>query len=201
MHSQMHSQTLQALRSEIEAVTTLQMAFNRIGLSVEPDALALWAGPRPEDVGDVAADDGSFPREVVSQLRAQAGAALAGRYLEVEKLVLGRAALENVLRSTLAMGTGGAATPEGPPAADVLSALVRSGSLRQDWVRAAAAQAARVLAEAAQAPKRALRKKKSPKKAAPAKKKIATKTRARVAKRKSKTGSAKAKPPVKPKKK
>ena len=56
----MHSQTLQALRGEIEAVATLQLALNRIALSVDDDALNAWSGPRPEDVDDFAADDGSF---------------------------------------------------------------------------------------------------------------------------------------------
>jgi len=88
MHSQLNSQTLQALRSEIEAVTTLQLALNRIALSVEADSLSVWDGPRPEDVDDVAADDGSFSREAVSELRTKAGTALAERYKEVERVVL-----------------------------------------------------------------------------------------------------------------
>ena len=40
----MHSQTLQALRAEIEAVTTLQHAMNRIAQSIDPDAVSLWEG-------------------------------------------------------------------------------------------------------------------------------------------------------------
>ena len=145
MHSQMHSQTLQALRAEIEAVTTLQLALNRIALSVEPDSVSVWDGPRPEDVDDVAADDGSFSREAVSELRSKAGAALAERYKEVERVVMGRAALESLVRSTLGTGTGGVIATDGPPAPDVLSALARSGALRLDWAQEAAAQVRSVL--------------------------------------------------------
>jgi hypothetical protein len=145
MHSQMHSQTLQALRAEIEAVTTLQLALNRIALSVEPDSVSVWEGPRPEDVDDVAADDGSFSREAVSELRSKAGAALAERYKEVERVVMGRAALESLMRSTLGTGTGGVIATDGPPAPDVLSALARSGALRLDWAQEAAAQVRSVL--------------------------------------------------------
>jgi outer membrane biosynthesis protein TonB len=141
----MHSQTLQALRAEIEAVTTLQLAFNRIAQTVDPEALSTWDGPRPEDVDDAAGDDGSFSREVVTELRAKAGAALGERYREVERVVAGRAALESLLRSTLATGTGGAAVHEGPPPADMLSALARSGALRVDWAAAAAVQVRDVL--------------------------------------------------------
>jgi len=126
----MHSQTLQALRAEIEAVTTLQHAMNRIAQTIDPDALSLWEGPRAEDVDDVAADDGSFSREAVTELRAKAGAALAERYREVERTITGRAALEALLRNTLHVGSGGVISPDGPPPGDVLSALTRSGALR-----------------------------------------------------------------------
>ena len=40
MHSQMHSQTLQALRGEIEAITTLQLATAQI----------IWPAGRPHAV-------------------------------------------------------------------------------------------------------------------------------------------------------
>lgn len=141
----MHSQTIQALRAEIEAVTTLQVAFNRIAHSVDPDALSTWDGPRPEDVDDAVGDDGSFSREVVTELRAKAGAALGDRYKEVERVVLGRAALESLLRNTLSTGTGGVVAHEGPPPAEVLNALARSGALRVDWAAAAATQVKEVL--------------------------------------------------------
>jgi hypothetical protein len=145
MHSQMHSQTLQALRGEIEAVTTLQLALNRIALTVDDNSLTVWDGPRPEDVDDVAADDGSFSREAVVDLRAKAGEALSRRYKEVERLILGRAALESLVRSTISTGTGGVVNTDGPPASEVLSALARSGALRLDWAQEAAAQVREVL--------------------------------------------------------
>ena len=110
MHSQMHSQTLQALRAEIEAITTLQLALNRIALTVDDNSLTVWDGPRPEDMDDIAGDDGSFSRESVMDLRTQAGDALARRYVEVERVILGRAALESLVRSALATGTGGVIT-------------------------------------------------------------------------------------------
>lgn len=152
MHSQMHSQTLQALRAEIEAVTTLQLALNRIALTVDDNSLSVWDGPRPEDVDDVAADDGTFSREAVTELRKKAGEALARRYTEVERVVLGRAALESLVRSTLATGTGGVIAAEGPPVNEVLSALARSGALRLDWAQEAAAQVRGVLDAKAEAP-------------------------------------------------
>lgn len=208
MHSQMHSETLQALRAEIEAVATLQLALNRIALSVEPDSLSVWEGPRPEDVDDVAADDGSFTRESVSELRSKAGVALAQRYREVERVVLGRAALESLVRSTLATGTGGVVSNEGPPPADVLSALARSGALRLDWAQSAATQVRDVLENRVpQAPARAVAvvqkpkavtKKRKPaartatKKKAPAR--VAAKKKPRVVKAKKKPAPSKKKP-------
>lgn len=181
MHSQLNSQTLQALRSEIEAVTTLQLALNRIALSVEADSLSVWDGPRPEDVDDVAADDGSFSREAVSELRTKAGAALAERYKEVERVVLGRAALDSLVRSTLQVGTGGVIAAEGPPPADVLSALARSGALRLDWAQEAAAQVRAVLE--AQVKKPAAGKKPKKKAAAAKKKPVAAKKKPVAAKK------------------
>lgn len=135
----MHSEALQALRAEIEAVTTLQHALNRIAQAVDPDALSLWEGPRAEDVDDAADDDGAFSREAVIELRTKAGAALADRFREVERTILGRAALEALLRATLHTGTGGVITNDGPPPAEVLNALARSGALRVDWATEAAA--------------------------------------------------------------
>ncbi|MDP3151841.1 MAG: hypothetical protein Q8N23_04190 [Archangium sp.] len=141
----MHSQTLQALRAEIEAITTLQLALNRIALTVDDNSLSVWDGPRPEDVDDIAADDGSFTRESVMEVRARAGEALARRYAEVERVIMGRAALESLVRSTLSIGTGGVITAEGPPPSQVLGALARSGALRLDWAQEASAQVRDVL--------------------------------------------------------
>ncbi len=152
----MNSETLQALRAEIEAVATLQLALNRIALSVDENALSIWEGPRPEDVDDVAADDGSFSRQSVMELRGKAADALAMRYREVEAVVLGRAALEALLRDTLHTGSGGVIAADGPPPDHVLRALARSGALRLDWAQAAAGHVREVLearAEAAAAPR------------------------------------------------
>lgn len=216
----MHSQTLQALRGEIEAVTTLQLALNRIALSVDDSSLSVWDGPRTEDVDDVAADDGSFSREAVTELRAKAAASLARRYQEVERVVLGRAALESLVRSALNIGTGGVISHEGPPPADVLSALTRSGALRLDWAQGAAAQVREVLdaheraapaprptvpARPRAAPAAALKKKPAKKAAAPKKKPAPKKTAAKkpAAKKKKpakKAAAPKKKPPAKKKK-
>lgn len=153
MQTQMN-QTVQALRSEIEAVTTLQLALNRIALSVDDNALTTWEGPRPEDVDDVAGDDGSFSREAVLDLRNKAGEALSRRYAEVERVIMGRAALESLARSALHTGTGGVITNDGGPApTQVLSALARSGAIRLDWAQEAAAQVREVLDAKAGTPK------------------------------------------------
>lgn len=203
MHSQMHSQTLQALRAEIEAVTTLQLALNRIALTVDDNSLTVWDGPRPEDVDDVAADDGTFSREAVTELRRKAGEALARRYTEVERVVLGRAALESLVRSTLATGTGGVIAAEGPPVNEVLSALARSGALRLDWAQEAAAQVRGVLDAKAEAPvaarKKPAAKKPVKKPAKKASKKPAAKKK--PAKKVAKPAKKKAKPAAKKKKK
>lgn len=194
----MHSQTIQALRAEIEAVTTLQVAFNRIAHSVDPDALSAWDGPRPEDVDDAMGDDGSFSREVVTELRAKAGAALGDRYKEVERVVLGRAALESLLRTTLATGTGGVVAHEGPPPADVLNALARSGALRVDWASAAATQVKEVLdvSGGVPLPRPTLPDAPKAKKVAPT---AAPKKKAAAPKKKAAAKSAKKKPAVKAK--
>lgn len=199
MHSQMHSQTLQALRAEIEAVTTLQLALNRIALTVDDNSLTVWDGPRPEDVDDVAADDGTFSREAVTELRRKAGEALARRYTEVERVVLGRAALESLVRSTLATGTGGVIAAEGPPVNEVLSALARSGALRLDWAQEAAAQVRGVLDAKAEAPVAAKKKPAAKKPAKKASKKPAAKKK--PAKKVAKPAKKKAKPAAKKKKK
>ncbi|MGV3622141.1 MAG: hypothetical protein ACO1OB_15060 [Archangium sp.] len=145
MHSQMHSQTLAAFRAEISAVTTLQAAFNRVALSVDENALATWEGPRPEDVDDLVADDGSVALQSIRELREQAGKALSARFKEVERVIAGRAALESLLRAALNIGTGGVVGNEGPPPSDMLSALARSGSLRLDWAQDASHKVREVL--------------------------------------------------------
>jgi hypothetical protein len=133
----MLSETLQALRAEIEAVTTLQLALNRLALSVDENALTLWQGPRPEDVENLAGDDGSLSRDVVLDLRNKGAEALATRYREVEQVVMGRAAHEALLRELIHVGSGGVITGEGPPTDELLRALARSGALRLDWAQSA----------------------------------------------------------------
>ena len=202
----MHSQTLQALRAEIEAITTLQLALNRIALTVDDNSLSVWDGPRPEDMDDIAGDDGSFSREAVMEVRTKAGDSLSRRYTEVERVIMGRAALESLVRSALATGTGGVITPEGPPPSQVLGALARSGALRLDWAQAAASQVKEVL-EAKEEPlaprptvpatplaKEGKPKPAAKKKASPAKKLAARKT---IAKRAVKKVVAKVKAKVK----
>lgn len=203
------SETLQALRAEVEAIATLQSAMNRIAQAVEPESLSVWDGPRPDEVDDIADDDGSFSREAVNELRTRAGKALSARYKEVERVVLGRAALESLLRSTLSTGTGGVVTQEGPPPADVLNALARSGAIRLDWAQAAAAQVREVLegreettSPASPRAKPAVKKpaakkapaKKTAKKPA-AKKKVAAKPKKKAAAKKAKTAPAKKRKP------
>jgi hypothetical protein len=218
MHSQLHSQTIAALRAEISAVTTLQTAFNRIALSVDENALAVWDGPRPEDADEVAADDGSFSREQVAELRGKAGLALANRYKEVERVSAGRAALESLLRATLNTGSGGVVMHEGPPPSDVLNALVKSGALRLDWAQDALNGVRVVMESRLEAgptapvapPKKTVAKKPAPKKVkaapkkaaakkAPAKKKVVAKAKAAPKKVAAKKSAPKKKPAVKKK--
>lgn len=189
----MNSQTLQTLRAEVEAVVTLQLALNRLALSVDENSLSMWDGPRPEDVDDVAADDGSFTREAVQELRNKAGAAIAARYREVERVITGRAALENILRDVLATGTGGvlAANHDGPTPDLVLQALARSGALRLDWAQAAAVEVRDALAARGPGVKP-----KAPVKAA-AKKPAAKKKARKVAAKKAPARAAKKKAPAK----
>lgn len=196
MHSQLHSQTLAALRAEIAAVTTLQTAFNRIALSVDENGLSLWDGPRPEDADEVAADDGSFSREQVAELRGKAGQALADRYKEVERVIAGRAALESLLKSTLNTGTGGVVTNEGPPPPEVLNALVKSGALRLDWAQDALNSVREVLESRREAGPTAPMRAPAEKKPAPKKVRAAPKAKKPAAKKApaKKTVKAKAAP-------
>lgn len=194
MHSQLHSQTLAALRAEISTVTTLQTAFNRIALSVDENALSLWDGPRPEDADEVAADDGSFSREQVAELRGRAGRALANRYQEVERVIAGRAALESLLRATLNTGTGGVVTNEGPPPPEVLNALVKSGALRLDWAQDALNGVREVMESRREAgPTAPLPPPRAKKKAAPKKVRAAPKAKKPAAKKASAKKAAKKK--------
>ncbi len=211
MHSQMHSQTLAALRGEISAVTALQAAFNRIALSIDENALSVWEGPRPEDVDDLVADDGSFPLSSIIELRAQAGQALSARFKEVERVIAGRAALESLLRAALNIGTGGVVGTEGPPAGDVLSALARSGALRLDWAQDASHKVREVLdgheatlprptAPASPLAKEGKKREAAPKRAAPTKKPAAKKKAAPTKKPAPKKKAAPAKKPAAKKK-
>jgi hypothetical protein len=191
------------LRAEIEAITTLQLALNRIALTVDDNSLTVWDGPRPEDMDEIAGDDGSFSREAVMEVRSKAGDALARRYTEVERVILGRAALESLVRSTLATGTGGVITPEGPPPHQVLGALARSGALRLDWAQAAASQVREVLeakeepiAPRPTVPATPLAKEGKPK---PAPKKKAAAKKAKPAAKKKAVAAKKAKPAAKKK--
>lgn len=131
----MHGATLQTLRGEIEAATTLQLALNRIALTVDAEALSTWDGPRPEDVDDIVDDDGAFDREAIGELRAKAGAALSRRYKEVSTVVIGKPTLQKLLSSMLSTGTGGVIQNEHPSASEALSALARSGALNLDFAQ------------------------------------------------------------------
>jgi hypothetical protein len=171
-------------------------------------------GRAPPD--EVAADDGSFSREQVAELRGKAGIALANRYKEVERIIAGRAALESLLRATLNTGSGGVVTHEGPPPPDVLNALVKSGALRLDWAQDALNSVRAVMESRLEAGPTAPSKKVAPRKPAakktkvapkkaaakkaPAKKKVVAKAKAAPKKAAAKKAAPKKKPAAKKKK-
>jgi hypothetical protein len=134
----MDGQGLQAIRGEIEAIVTFQAALNRLALHVDENALSEWSGPRPEDVDGMAEDDGTFMRGELADVRKKAGEALAVRFREVAQVLEQRPELKPLLARTLAAGTGGVASLDGPEPGGVLAALSRTGSIRLDWAQAAA---------------------------------------------------------------
>jgi hypothetical protein len=135
----MNGQGLQAVRGEIEAIVTFQSALNRLALSVDEGAVTEWTGPRPDEVDALASDDGTFSYQELTEVRKQAGEALATRYREVAQATANKPSLQAILAQALHAATGGVATlGSGPEAGSVLQALTRTGSLNLEWAQNAA---------------------------------------------------------------
>ncbi len=179
----MDGQGLQAIRSEIEAIVTLQSALNRLALTVDENALTEWGGPRPEEIDSLASDDGTFYRDELIEVRKRAGDALAARFREVAQVTRDRPELSVILGRALATGTGGVASLAGPEAGGVLAALTRTGAIRLDWAESAAALVREELEKlrAPAKPKTAAKAPTAKKKAPPAKQKTVKRATAKTA--------------------
>jgi hypothetical protein len=149
----MYSQTIQLLRGEVEAVSTLHTALARLAQYADARAPSAWSGPLLDEIEDAADEDGSYTRAAVDDLRRRSANALANQYrvaaATIESLKNGRQAeLKSLLGSTLATGTGSATILQDPNPAGVLSTLVRSGELRLDFAQ----RAVQVVKSATEAP-------------------------------------------------
>lgn len=171
----MHTQTLQRLRAEVEAASTLHLALGRIATRANPAAPTGWTGPLLEELEDLTDDDGGFSHAGLAEIRRRSGSALIAQFHAVKSAVdnapsFARPALQKLLDATLVTGTGNASIPSSNGVPTVLSGLVKSGELRLDYTMRAAMLARDGLPQATPAP--ATKKapvKKPAKKAAPKK--------------------------------
>lgn len=139
----MHTQTLQRLRSEVEAASTLHLALGRIAQKANPDAPTGWTGPLLEELEDLTDDDGGFSHAGLAEIRRRSGSALIAQYHAVKAAVDGaptatRPHFQALLDATLVTGTGNASVAKVNGAVMVLSNLVKSGELRLDFTMQAA---------------------------------------------------------------
>lgn len=187
----MYTQTLQLLRSEVEAVSTLHTALCRVGKLADTRVPTGWNGPLLDEIEDAADDDGSFSRAAIDELRRRAATALANQYRAVAATIDGMAngrqrELKSLLGSTLTTGTGTSSILDSTNPAQVLTSLVKSGELRLDLAQ----RAAQVAKTAAEAPE-----------PSPVPKAVPVKAKAKpVAKKATKVASAKKEKPAKSKK-
>lgn len=139
----MHTQTLQRLRAEVEAASTLHLALGRIAVKANPAAPTAWTGPLLEELEDLADDDGGFAHAGLAEIRRRSGAALVAQFHAVKAAVdnapptTGRG-LQQLLDATLVTGTGNSAIAAAPSVTGVLASLARSGELRLDFAMRAA---------------------------------------------------------------
>ncbi len=139
----MDTQTLQRLRSEVEAASTFHLALGRIAQKANPAAPTAWTGPLLEELEDHTDDDGGFSHEGIVEIRRRAGSALIAQYHAVKAAVDGapqatRDHFQELLDATLVTGTGNASLPASSGVTGVLSGLVKSGELRLDFAMKAA---------------------------------------------------------------
>lgn len=204
----MDTQTLQRLRSEVEAASTFHLALGRIALKADPRAPTAWTGPLLEELEDHTDDDGGFSHEGIAEIRRRAGSALIAQYHAVKAAVDGvpsstRGHFQELLDATLVTGTGNASVPSSNGVTGILSSLVKSGELRLDFAMKAAMLARDGLpgaapAESPAAPSTKPAAKKPAKK--PAKAKPAAKKPVKKAAKKSAKPAKKAAKPAKAKK-
>ncbi len=133
----MHTQTLQRLRAEVEAASTLHLALGRIAVKANPAAPTGWTGPLLEELEDLTDDDGGFSHAGIAEIRRRSGSALIAQYHAVKAAVdsapsVARPALQRLLEATLVTGTGNAAIASSNIVM-TLSGLVKSGELRLDY--------------------------------------------------------------------
>jgi outer membrane biosynthesis protein TonB len=201
----MDTQTLQRLREEVEAASTLHLALGRIATRARPDAPTGWTGPLLEELEDLTDDDGGFSHASLAEIRRRSGSALIAQYHAVKAAVdnapdFARPGLQHLLDAALVTGTGNASVPTSNGVPTVLSGLVKSGELRLDFAMRAA-QLARDGLPAAQPPKKVAKPapaKKAAKKAPakkPAKKAAAKKPAKKPAAKKAPAKKAPAKKP------
>jgi hypothetical protein len=196
----MHTQTLQRLRAEVEAASTLHLALGRIAVKANPAAPTGWTGPLLEELEDLTDDDGAFSHAGIAEIRRRSGSALIAQYHAVKTAVDGappvaRPPLQRLLDATLVTGTGNAAIATSNGVVTTLSGLVKSGELRLDYTMRSAMLARDGLMETEKPTPNTVVKKKSPKKKSKAtkatKKKLSAKTKKSPAKTKKKKTPAK----------
>lgn len=174
----MHTQTLQNLRSEVEAASTLHLALGRIATKANPAAPTAWTGPLLEELEDLTDDDGGFTHAGLAEIRRRSGAALVAQFHAVRAALDGAPptsgrGLGKLLDATLVTGTGIGTVSSSNGITGVLANLVKSGELRLDNAMRAAMLARDGLPVDATAKAKPAAVKKSAKK--PAAKKAATK--------------------------
>jgi hypothetical protein len=200
----MHTQTLQRLRTEVEAASTLHLALGRIATRANPAAPTAWTGPLLEELEDLTDDDGGFDQAGVAEIRRRSVAALIAQLHSVKAAVEGapkfaRTGFSELLVAALATGTGNASLTL-DTAGSIVSGLVKSGELRLDFAIRAASLARDGLPQEQPAPQPKKPAKKAPaakKKPAAAPKKKAPAARKKPAAPKKKAPPAKKKTPAK----
>jgi hypothetical protein len=164
----MHTQTLQRLREEVEAASTLHLALGRIARRADPEAPTAWTGPLLEELEDLAEDDGGFAHSGLAEIRRRSGAALVAQFHAVAAAVSRapekvRPVLQSLLDATLVMGTQDPSIPRKTSISGALSMLVKSAGLRLDaTMRAAMVARDGVQVEEPPAPNAVPRTKKKP---------------------------------------
>jgi outer membrane biosynthesis protein TonB len=139
----MDTQTLQRLRTELEAASTLHLALGRIAQRATPNAPTAWTGPLLEELEELAADDGSFSHASLAEIRRRSGAALVAQFHAVVAALskatpAAQPGLQELLNAVLVTGTQDASIPASASIPGVLSSLSRSAGLQLEATMRAA---------------------------------------------------------------